>query len=167
MLYDRPHSSPPAEWSKGADMKIGNVEQGKGVDRSKRKKGVSGGGSSAFADQLRSASGGAGSAPIEGGVVDHAALDGVDALLAMQEVGDAPDERARKQAGVYAEDLLDRLMRLQDALLVGAIPKDSLMDLAKRIRAGRAKVQDPRLNDILDEIELRAEVEIAKYTRSS
>lgn len=83
----------------------------------------------------------------------------------MQEVGDATDERARKQANVYAEDLLGRLATLQDALLVGAIPKDSLMDLAKKIRAGRAKVQDQRLNDILDEIELRAEVEIAKYTR--
>jgi len=147
-------------------MKIGNVEQGKGVDRAKRKKGVSGAGSSAFANQLRNTSGSADSTPVEGGVVDHAALDGVDALLAMQEVGDSTEERARQQAGAYAEDLLDRLRLLQDALLMGGISKDSLMDLAKKIRAGRTKVQDPRLNDILNEIELRAEVEIAKYTRS-
>ena len=146
-------------------MKIGNVDPGKGVDRAKRKKGVSGTSSSAFADQLRNASGNASSAPVEGGLVDHVALEGVDALLAMQEVGDATDERARKQASAHAQDLLDRLAMLQDALLVGAISKDSLMDLAKKIRTGRSKVQDQRLNDILDEIELRAEVEIAKFTR--
>jgi len=148
-------------------MKIGNVNQSKGVDRSKRKKGVSGGGTSAFADQLRGAPGASETTHAEGGVVDHAALNGVDALLAMQEVGDATDDRARKQAQSYGEDLLDRLAALQDALLHGAIPKANLMEIAKRIRSSRAKVQDPRLNAILDEIELRAEVEIAKYARSS
>jgi len=147
-------------------MKIGNIEQGKGVGRSKRKKGVSGSSSSAFADQLRGASGASDTSAPEGGVTDNVALNGVDALLAMQEVGDATDGRARKQAQSYGEDLLDRLTALQDALLRGAIPKDNLMEMAKRIRTARTKVQDPRLNAILDEIELRAEVEIAKYARS-
>ena len=146
-------------------MKIGNVEQGKGVDRAKRKKGVSGGSGSAFADQLRGASQSEGAHVAEAGIVDHAALEGVDGLLAMQEVGDATDEKARRQASSYGEDLLGRLNVIQDALLVGAIPKDTLMDMAKKLRAGRVKVQDSRLNAILDEIELRVEVEIAKYTR--
>jgi len=146
-------------------MKIGNVEQGKGVDRSKRKKDVSGGGASAFADQLRGASGGAEASSTDGAVTDSVTLQGVDALLAMQEVGDATDGRARKQAASYGEDLLDRLTALQDALLRGAIPKENLIEMAKRIRTARTKVQDPQLNAILDEIELRAEVEIAKYTR--
>jgi len=147
-------------------MKIGNVDQNKGVDRSKRKKGASGAGSSAFADKLRSASGNDADVSADSGVTGTSALDGVDALLAMQEVGDATDERLRKQASAYAEDLLDRLTTLQDALLAGAIPKENLMELAKRIRAGRVNVQDQRLKDILDQIELRAEVEIAKYTRT-
>lgn len=146
-------------------MKIGNVEQGKGVDRAKRKKGVSGGSGSSFADQLRGASNGGGSQVAESGMVDHAALDGVDALLAMQEVGDATDEKTRRQASQYGDDLLNRLNSIQDALLMGAIPKDSLMDMAQKLRSGRVKIQDPRLNGILDEIELRVEVEIAKYTR--
>ena len=146
-------------------MKIGNVEGGKGVDRTKRKKGVSGGSGAAFADQLRGASQSGSAHAAETGVVDHAALDGVDALLAMQEVGDATDEKARRQATNYGEDLLGRLNSIQDALLMGGIPKDALMDMAKKLRAGRVKVHDPRLNTILDEIELRVEVEIAKYTR--
>ncbi len=146
-------------------MKIGNVEQGKGADRAKRKKGVSGGSGTAFADQLRGASQSGGAQAAETGVVDHAALDGVDALLAMQEVGDATDEKMRRQASRYGEDLLDRLNVIQDALLAGALPKDTLMDMAHKLRSGRVKVQDPRLNSILDDIELRVEVEIAKYTR--
>lgn len=147
-------------------MKIGNVDGPKGVGGTKRKKSASGAGGGAFADQLRSAGGADEAAPSEG-IVGTSALDGVDALLAMQEVGDSTEERNRKQAHSYASDLLDRLGLIQDALLRGAIPKENLMQLAKRIREGRAKVQDPRLNEILDEIELRAEVEIAKYTRSS
>ncbi|MEG3618358.1 flagellar assembly protein FliX [Magnetovibrio sp. PR-2] len=145
-------------------MKIGNVSGSKGVGGTKRKKSASGAGSSAFADQLRSAGGADGAAPAEG-VVGTSALEGVDALLAMQEVGDSTEENNRKQAQNYASDLLDRLARIQDALLRGGIAKEDLMQLAKRIREGRAKIQDPRLNEILDEIELRAEVEIAKYTR--
>ncbi|MCW8916160.1 MAG: hypothetical protein OQK24_09945 [Magnetovibrio sp.] len=148
-------------------MKVGNVGQSKGVSGTKSKKGTSGAGSSAFADQLRGASGGSDVAATETGVVDTAALDGVDALLAMQEVGNSTEEQNRKQAHTYGMDLLDRLTSIQDALLRGAIPKENLMDLARRMREGRAKVQDPRLNDILSEIELRAEVEIAKFTRNS
>lgn len=150
----------------GSHMKIGGVDQGKGVDRAKRKKGVSGGSGSSFADQLRGASGNTSASVSETGMVDHGALEGVDALLAMQEVGDATEEKARGQASRYGEDLLNRLNVIQDALLVGAIPKDKLMDMAHKLRSGRVKIQDPRLNDILDEIELRVEVEIAKYTRS-
>jgi hypothetical protein len=148
------------------NMKIGGVDKGKGVDRAKAKKGVSGGSGSSFADQLRGASQTAGANVSEAGMVDNAALEGVDALLAMQEVGDATEEKARRQATRYGEDLLDRLNSIQAALLQGAIPKETLMDMAKRLRSGRIKVQDPRLNDILNEIELRVEVEIAKYTRT-
>jgi len=148
-------------------MKIGNITSGKGVDRSKRKSGAAKSASSAFADQVRGATTSAAgeTAGPEGGITDSMALNGVDALLAMQEVGDATDDRARRQAESYGLDLLDRLTALQDALLRGAIGKDSLVELAARIRTQRSKVQDPRLNAVLDAIELRAEVEISKYTR--
>lgn len=147
-------------------MKIGNVGQSKGIDSSKRKKGVSGANGGAFADQLRSAGGSESAAPAETNVVDNAQpVEGVDALLAMQEVGDATEEKARRQGVKYGEDLLERLNALQDALLMGAISKNTLMDMAHKLRQGRVKFTDPRLNEVLDEIELRVEIEIAKYTR--
>jgi hypothetical protein len=37
--------------------------------------------------------------------------------------------------------------------------------LAQRLRQKRQQSDDPKLNAIIDEIELRAEVEIAKLTR--
>jgi len=146
-------------------MKIGNVEKNKGVNRTKRKKSASGAGGGAFADQLRTTSASGGNVVQESGMVDTVAIDGVDALLAMQEVGDNTDRQARKQATTYGDNMLDRLKGLQDALLVGGIPKKRLMDMAQKLRGGRVKVADERLNAILDEIELRVEVEIAKHTR--
>lgn len=163
MLYDALTTAPNTDWT--AFMKIGNVEQGKGVDRAKRKKSVSGGSGASFADQLRGASQSGEVSSPENGMIDNVALDGVDALLAMQEVGDSTDQRARQQAMSYGEDMLDRLNTIQDALLAGGIPKNRLMDMAQKLRAGRTKVTDDRLNSILDEIELRVEVEIAKHTR--
>ncbi len=132
----------------------------------KRTKGAGATGGSSFADQLKAASGASGLAGAgKTGVVENVQVEGVDAILAMQESGDGGEERAKKQARAYGIELLDRLSELQDGLLLGAIPKDKLMEIAHKIRSERKKVDDIQLNDILDEIELRAEVEIAKYTR--
>ena len=99
------------------------------------------------------------------GGLDTAAVQSVDSLLTVQEVPDATEERSRRPVVEYGDDLLDRLDQLRHDFLVGAVPKDKLADLAHRVRAGRKESDDPKLNEIIDEIELRAEVEIAKLTR--
>jgi hypothetical protein len=65
----------------------------------------------------------------------------------------------------YGDDLLDRLESLRRDILLGAIPKEKLANLAHALRAQRGQTDDPRLKQIIDEIELRAKVEIAKLTR--
>ena len=50
-------------------------------------------------------------------------------------------------------------------LLMGTLPKEKLTELADMVRTRRESCQDPRLAALLDEIELRAEVEIAKLSR--
>jgi len=145
-------------------MKIGNVNQGKGVSGSKRTKGASSGSGASFADKLRGASS-AEETQAPAGMTDTASIGGVDALLAMQEVSDVSDREARKKAVSYGEDLLDRLHVIQDALLAGAIPKEQLMSMAKKMRTDRMNISNPELSALLDEIELRVEVEIAKHTR--
>jgi hypothetical protein len=122
------------------------------------------GGSGSFADTLRGVGGGA-EGPGEAAEVAGAA--GVDGILAAQNVSDPDDEaRRRNQRRVaHGNDLLDRLDELRMGILLGHFSKDRLAELAQRLRQKREQGVDPALDEILAEIELRAEVEIAKYTR--
>jgi hypothetical protein len=92
-----------------------------------------------------------------------AAPAAVDTILALQasaaEDGDAATARAKSRA----LDILRRLELLRLDLLTGAIPKDHLIGLAQSVKNMRENVMDPRLNDLLDEIDLRAQVELAKH----
>lgn len=90
------------------------------------------------------------------------ATGGVDALLSVQEMGDALDSESR--ARQRAEDILDRLDEVRHGLLTGALSRHQLENLARLVRHKRDTVSDPRLVEILDQIELRAEVELAKYS---
>lgn len=90
----------------------------------------------------------------------------VDALIALQEVGTATDGRSKAVA--RAESMLDILDDLKLSLLAGDIPKQKLQQLLKLVdqrRDSQTEFQDPRLLQVLDEIELRARVELAKYER--
>lgn len=94
-----------------------------------------------------------------------AGIAGVDALLMVQSMGDSTEREARRRLIGRGEDILDRLEEVRVGLLVGEIPKDKLIDLAQMVRTRREACADPRLGAILDEIELRAEVELAKLSR--
>ena len=84
----------------------------------------------------------------------------VDALLAAQELPDALSERRKARA--RGETILQRLDAIRLGLLAGSIPASQLNELARVVRDHREQVMDPQLREILDEIELRAEVELAK-----
>ncbi|MGE0254112.1 MAG: flagellar assembly protein FliX [Alphaproteobacteria bacterium] len=84
------------------------------------------------------------------------------ALLAAQGTDDAIDGRAR-QAGIRrGEDLLERLDEVRVGLLTGRLPKATLERLVTQLAQRRSTGGDPRLGQLLDEIELRARVELAK-----
>lgn len=87
----------------------------------------------------------------------------VDSVLAIQNVGDATDNGEKAKAKQWGLDTLDQLEQIRIDLLMGAIPKGRLMNLARIVQARREKTNDPYLNGLLDEIELRVRVEIAKY----
>jgi len=92
-----------------------------------------------------------------------AGLDGVmtvSALLALQGVED-PLQR-RKRAMGRASRLLDILDDLKVAMLEGRAAPSTLDNLARAVREQREATDDPRLNDVLNEIETRAAVELAK-----
>ena len=88
-------------------------------------------------------------------------MGSVEALLAVQGAGDALD--GGQAAGVVrAEDLLDRLEDIRVGLLLGRFSKGRLEALVGRLAESRGAVADERLSGLLDEIELRAKVELAK-----
>lgn len=97
------------------------------------------------------------------GVTGAASVHAVDSLLSLQEVDDAT---ARASKGKKrAEDMLDGLEELRDGLLMGTISPDKLSQLSRLAQSRRAQVDDPRLAEILDEVDLRAQVELAKLGR--
>jgi hypothetical protein len=92
------------------------------------------------------------------------AVSGIAALLVTQGVGDSLEREARRKMVQYGEDLLDKLEELRHGLLIGSIPKEKLIVMAQMVRSRRDSVPDPHLASLLDEIELRVEVELAKLS---
>ncbi|MGY9006280.1 MAG: flagellar assembly protein FliX [Alphaproteobacteria bacterium] len=123
------------------------------VRRSSQSKGSS---SKSFGDHMN-----AKEASVSSGVSGAAGVSAVDSLLAIQEVDTATDRPAK--AKQRAEDILDRLDELRHGLLVGAFSRRQLEKLAELVRNKRQMVDDPALSEILDQVELRAEIELAKY----
>ncbi len=94
-------------------------------------------------------------------------LGAVESILAAQEVSNTLAGRSKSVLVQYGDQLLDYLDEIKLAILYGAIPKDKLTNLAQILREKRKVCDDPRLNNIIDEIELRVEVEVAKLTRNN
>lgn len=87
---------------------------------------------------------------------------GIDALLALQEVDNIDVNARRKQAITHGDDILDVLEKLKVALLSGNISQSQLISLKKLIEQRPDYNEDPNLKDLLDHIDLRARVELAK-----
>ena len=89
-----------------------------------------------------------------------AALGGV---LAVQEVLDPAAERRR--ATRHGDSVLDELQALQIGLIEGWVQEGALRRVAGLLERLRPATADPELAAVLDEIELRAAVELAKVAR--
>jgi hypothetical protein len=95
------------------------------------------------------------------GVSQPAPVAAVDALLTLQGVSEAGE--GRKRAVKRADRMLDLLDDIRIGLLEGLIPRGKLESLLHVVQLRRDDVGDPRLSGVLDEVELRARVELAKY----
>ena len=87
---------------------------------------------------------------------------GIDALLALQAVDDPL--LGRKKAIRRGTALLDSLDQIKTDLLIGQVSEGRLNQLMALI--GQARERNlPGLDGVLDDIELRARVELAKFGR--
>lgn len=94
---------------------------------------------------------------------------GIGGILAAQSVDPdgAPSHEQRQRRAARGTEILDRLEEVRRGLLTGAVPKSRLQELAQLVREKRERGADPLISRLLDEIELRAEVELAKLSPRS
>jgi hypothetical protein len=86
----------------------------------------------------------------------------IGGLIGLCEVSTATDRPAHRRALDRGADLLDQLDRLQLDILGGRIPTGRLIAMSQQVRARRDLSGDPRIEALIDAIELRVQVEVAK-----
>jgi hypothetical protein len=117
----------------------------------RRKSAASGGGGFTVSDTAES----------HGGIVaGPGPIAALDSILMLQGMDDSTDGHAKGQA--HGEQLLNLLDAVRDGLLAGGIPRSTLNKLAVAVTRRHDVFADPKLQDVLDQIELRAHVELAK-----
>jgi Class II flagellar assembly regulator len=140
-------------------MRAPMIERARQAEASRRKPPARGAGEPGFAQHLRTGQ----PSPAEPAQASPAApLAAVLDAQAIGEIGEPGEPRATR----YASDLLDRLDALRLDLLDGRIDGERLDGLCRTLRAERLRCNDTRLESVVEEIELRAQVELAKLARS-
>jgi hypothetical protein len=136
-------------------MRISNTPPIKPTDKSGKKKSSSASGTD-FSGFLEGADEAEGTGQTQG-------AQGVSGFLFMQEVS---DEEVQRQKGLQqGKSVIQALEQLHRDLLLGQVPESTLLRLETTIAKKREVFTDPRLSQLLDEIELRAAVELAKRQR--
>ena len=100
---------------------------------------------------------------IDAGPAGVSAASGVATLFALQEVEEPGKRNAR--SAKRGQGILDRLEELRLGLLDGSVSEQTILELKAMARSQSDGAHDPRLQEILGEIELRAEVELAKLAQ--
>lgn len=134
----------------------GNIRGNAPARRAGKADGASG---AAFSKQIK---GDSAAAPASG-VNASAGVNAVSGVFAAQEVDDAAARASRGKK--RAQDMLDKLDDIRHGMLAGELSADKLMDLSRLIQSRKVTVDDPGLAELLDEIDLRAQVELAKFQR--
>ena len=98
-------------------------------------------------------------------VATSSGISVTDAIFATQMVNDEEKREIKKKLIKRGFNLLEKLEEIRDALLLGEISKDKLIEISRLIKENKPETEDDRLLEIITEIELRTEVELAKLTR--
>lgn len=136
-------------------MKIEGPNKTGSTSKSKKSGGTSGVGGS-FSDFIASA-------PKEAAATTTTrSIAHVDSLLSIQGAEDPAQGASRKRMRQRATDILSELDKIKIGMLNGNLTVGHMVDIADVVASHREKITDPKLTAIMDEIDLRAQVELAK-----
>lgn len=138
-------------------MKIAGTD-GIRSNAARRKGGTIEGAEGNFADHMRTRDRQSAAA-----VPGSAQIASVEALIALQAGGSVGSDTARREID-RADALLDQLDRIRVGILTGALSRETLTGIVARLGERRREGIEPRLAGLIDEIELRARVELAKLS---
>ena len=88
-----------------------------------------------------------------------------DAIFATQMVDGEEEKEIRKKLVKRGQTLLEKLEEIRDGVLMGYISRDRLIEISRFVKDNKFQSSDPKLQEILSEIELRVEVELAKLMK--
>jgi hypothetical protein len=86
----------------------------------------------------------------------------VGALIAAQAADDPAERKSRQRMQDRAGKVLDALESVQRGLINGQLSVTQLENISRSMAERREKINDPRLLGIMDDVDLRAQVELAK-----
>lgn len=90
----------------------------------------------------------------------------VDALLAVQGVDNPTERAARRRMHDRGDKILQKLDHLKLSLLGGNLTIGQVVNIADMVASHREKINDPDMSALLDEIDLRAQIELAKIRKA-
>ncbi len=90
----------------------------------------------------------------------------VDALLAVQGAENSTERAAKRRMQKRGDGILRQLDHLRLGVLTGNLTIGQVIDIADVVASHREKITDPELSAVLDEIDLRAQIEIAKMRKA-
>jgi len=138
-------------------IQVGDVNKLKDTSTSKTKKTSSGGNFSEYLRDVMQSSG--------ENISGTNTLSVANAIFATQMVGEEEERELRKKQLKRGQSLIEKLEEIRDGLLLGYISKDRLIEIARFVKERKFEAEDEKLNDIINEIELRIEVELAKLMK--
>ena len=139
-------------------FKVEDVRKTNELTQGKNVKKVSSG--TSFADFLKTAA-----LEDKQQVQTTSAVASVDAIFVTQTIDDEEESQIRKKLIKKGKDLLKNLEEIREGLLYGEISKDRLIEISRMVKQKDVSSQDEKLQEILQEIELRVEVELAKLMK--
>ena len=84
----------------------------------------------------------------------------------MQATEDPTERAAKRKMRERGDSVLRQLDHLRLGILTGNLTMGQVIDLADVVASHREQISDPHLTAVLDEVDLRAQIEIAKMRKA-